>query len=67
MSYFVTLVFPSYQPPLTVKHHESEVYVAYSENKTTTMEPLVDWRSTLIKKNIKSAQMFTTRSLGPIR
>ena len=49
-SYFVTFVFPTYQIPLAVKHHESEVYVSYGEKNTTTMEQLGDWKSTLVKK-----------------
>ena len=50
ISYFVTVVFPTYQLPLPANHHNSESYVMFHESKSSTMEPLVDWKSTLVRK-----------------
>jgi hypothetical protein len=50
-SFFVTVVFPMYQPSLTVKHHAAQLYIVYGDNKTTmTTEPLVDWKFTQMTK-----------------
>ena len=49
-SFFVTVVFPTYQLPLPANHHNSESYVMFHESKSSTMEPLVDWKSTLVRK-----------------
>ena len=50
-SFFVTVVFPMYQPSLTVKHHAAELYIVYSDYKTTmTTEPLVGSKFTLVTR-----------------
>ena len=51
ISYFVTVVFPTCQPPLAVTHPTPEMYVAYGVNKSLLhTKPLGDWKSTLVKK-----------------